>query len=208
MRRPGLRGFSTEPTPVNVPPVPTPADHDIDAPAVSFQISSAVERRWISGWPGSRTAAASRRRRPGTISSALAIAPRMPWAAGVSSSSAPSRRSMRAALDRHALGHRQDQPYPLAAQTKASAIPVLPEVGSTITVPGRIWPALSAASIIARPMRSLTEESGLKNSHLPSDRRGRRPRPRAVQAHERRRADRLEDAVVDPAAELADGVPD
>ena len=46
-------------------------------------------------------------------------------------------------------------------------MPVLPEVGSTSTVAGRMRPARSAASIIARPMRSLTEESGLKNSHLP-----------------------------------------
>ena len=54
----------------------------------------------------------------------------------------------------------------MAAQTKASAIPVLPEVGSTITVSGPIRPSRSAAAIIAAPMRSLTEASGLKNSSL------------------------------------------
>jgi hypothetical protein len=43
---------------------------------------------------------------------------------------------------------------------------VLPEVGSTSTVVGRSLPSRSAASIIASPMRSFTEESGLKNSHL------------------------------------------
>jgi hypothetical protein len=43
-------------------------------------------------------------------------------------------------------------------------MPVLPEVGSTSTVPGLIRPARSAASIIATPMRSLTELMGLKNS--------------------------------------------
>src|SRR3954453_1152623 len=47
-------------------------------------------------------------------------------------------------------------------------MPVLPLVGSTITVSLLIFPARSAASIIARPMRSLTLESGLKNSHLAS----------------------------------------
>ena len=56
--------------------------------------------------------------------------------------------------------------YPLAAQTKARAIPVLPEVGSTSTVPGLIRPAVSAAAIIETPIRSLTESNGLKNSHF------------------------------------------
>ncbi len=56
----------------------------------------------------------------------------------------------------------------MAAHTKASPMPVLPEVGSTITVSRSIRPDASAASIMARPMRSFTEESGLKNSHLPS----------------------------------------
>ena len=96
IRRPGLRGFSTEPTPVRVPPVPTPQTTTSTAPAVSFQISSAVVRRWISGLAGfwnccGMNASGSSR----TISSALAIAPRIPLAAGVSSSSAPSRSSIR-----------------------------------------------------------------------------------------------------------------
>src|SRR4051794_8217667 len=55
--------------------------------------------------------------------------------------------------------------YPRAAQTIASAIPVLPLVGSTITErPGLTSPASSAASIIATPIRSLTEPPGLKYS--------------------------------------------
>ena len=58
--------------------------------------------------------------------------------------------------------------YPLAAQTKASAMPVLPLVASTIVVlPGSIRPSASAASIIATPMRSLTEPPGLYISSLP-----------------------------------------
>ena len=61
------------------------------------------------------------------------------------------------------------QRYPRAAQTIASAIPVLPEVGSTITVrPGSIRPSASAASIIATPIRSLIEPPGLNHSSLPT----------------------------------------
>ena len=43
-------------------------------------------------------------------------------------------------------------------------MPVLPLVGSMIIVSDRILPSRSAASIIARPMRSLTLQSGLKFS--------------------------------------------
>jgi hypothetical protein len=58
---------------------------------------------------------------------------------------------------------------------------VLPLVGSTISEePRSIWPSASAASIIATPMRSLTDPPGLKYSSLaqtsaptPSPRRSR-----------------------------------
>ena len=49
---PGLRSFSTWPTPVMVPPVPMPATKMSTPPSVSSQISSAVVRRWISGFAG------------------------------------------------------------------------------------------------------------------------------------------------------------
>ena len=55
---------------------------------------------------------------------------------------------------------------PLAAATKARAMPVLPLVGSIRTVSLLILPLLSASLIIAAPMRSFTLESGLKNSSL------------------------------------------
>jgi hypothetical protein len=55
---------------------------------------------------------------------------------------------------------------PLTAQTNARAMPVLPLVGSTIVVLGPIRPSRWAAEIIAIPMRSLTLESGLKNSNF------------------------------------------
>ncbi len=55
----------------------------------------------------------------------------------------------------------------MAAHTNASAMPVLPLVASTIVVrPGSIFPSASAASIIATPMRSLTEPPGLNISSL------------------------------------------
>ena len=55
----------------------------------------------------------------------------------------------------------------MAAHTNASAMPVLPLVASTIVVrPGSIRPSASAASIIATPMRSLTEPPGLNISSL------------------------------------------
>ena len=55
--------------------------------------------------------------------------------------------------------------YPRAAHTIASAIPVLPLVGSTISErPGSIRPSASAASIIATPIRSFTDPAGLKYS--------------------------------------------
>ena len=55
----------------------------------------------------------------------------------------------------------------MAAHTNASAMPVFPLVASTIVVrPGSIRPSASAASIIATPMRSLTEPPGLYISSL------------------------------------------
>src|SRR2546421_579156 len=48
----GLRSLMTSVTPVIVPPVPTPATRISTLPSVSRQISSAVVRRWISGFAG------------------------------------------------------------------------------------------------------------------------------------------------------------
>ena len=49
-------------------------------------------------------------------------------------------------------------------------MPVLPEVGSIRTLPAEILPCASSASIIATPIRSFTDEIGLKNSSLASTR--------------------------------------
>src|SRR5918999_415171 len=58
----------------------------------------------------------------------------------------------------------------------ASPAPVLPLVGSTIVPPGSSWPARSARSTIARPIRSFTDPPGFRYSTLAS-RVGARPRP-------------------------------
>ncbi len=101
------------------------------------------------------------------ISWARTTAPRIPFSAGVSSSRAPSRVSiLRRSIDMLS-GMTRISGYPLAAQTKARAMPVLPEVGSTMVVlPGVIRPCVSSASIMETPMRSLTLPTGLKNSSL------------------------------------------
>ena len=54
--------------------------------------------------------------------------------------------------------------YPLIAAPIANPTPVLPEVASTMVPPGRRSPRRSASSMIAIPMRSLTEPPGFKNS--------------------------------------------
>ena len=163
----GLRGFSTSPTPVMVPPVPMPETMMSTLPSVSRQISSAVVVRWMAGLAGLENCC--RMRAPGIFaasSSALAIAPFMPFGPSVSTTRAPRilrilRRSIVivSGMVRMSL-------MPLAAATNASAMPVLPLVGSISTVFLVILPDLSPSSIIESPMRSLTLESGLKNSSL------------------------------------------
>ena len=52
IRSDGLRGFITCAQPVTVPPVPVPHTRMSTLPSVSRQISSAVVRRWMSGFAG------------------------------------------------------------------------------------------------------------------------------------------------------------
>ena len=81
--------------PVMVPPVPTPATTISTAPAVSFQISSAVVDLWMAGLAGLSNCAGLTAPGVRSISSAaMAIAPFIPFSAGVSTSSAPSRASI------------------------------------------------------------------------------------------------------------------
>jgi hypothetical protein len=56
------------------------------------------------------------------------------------------------------------QRYPLSAAAIARPTPVFPDVGSTIVPPGFSFPSRSAASIIARPIRSFTEPPGFRYS--------------------------------------------
>jgi len=91
------------------------------------------------------------------ISSALATAPFIPFAPSVRISSAPNAASTRRRSRLIVSGIVKITLYPRAAPTKASAIPVLPLVGSTIVPPGLSSPFSSASQIIAVPMRHLTE---------------------------------------------------
>src|SRR5260370_10051612 len=54
--------------------------------------------------------------------------------------------------------------YPRAAAANASAMPVVPLVGSISSLPGRSTPRFSASQIIDAPMRSFTEYAGLRPS--------------------------------------------
>ena len=92
----------------------------------------------------------------------------MPSAAGVSTTVAPNAFNSRRRSMLMLSGMVRISLYPLAAHTNASAMPVFPLVGSTMTVSGSILPAFSPASIMASPIRSLTLDNGLKNSHLAS----------------------------------------
>ncbi len=56
---------------------------------------------------------------------------------------------------------------PRAAAMAARPMPVLPEVGSMMTVFSSILPAATASSIMAFAMRSFTEPPGLNDSTLP-----------------------------------------
>src|SRR5216683_1583662 len=80
--------------------------------------------------------------------------------------SAPSARSSRAFSCDILSGIVKMQRYPFTAAASASPTPVLPDVASTIRPPGLSRPSRSAASIIARPIRSFTEPPGLKYSAL------------------------------------------
>ena len=55
---------------------------------------------------------------------------------------------------------------PRAAATMDRAIPVLPEVASTMVPPGLRPPEATASSMMAAPMRSLTLFAGLADSSL------------------------------------------
>mmetsp|Transcript_27370 Transcript_27370/g.76770 ORF Transcript_27370/g.76770 Transcript_27370/m.76770 type:complete len:265 (+) Transcript_27370:447-1241(+) len=163
----GLRGFRYCPDPVMVPPVPTPPTRASISPLVSLQISGPVVSRWILGLSGLLNCCSKNPPWVAAISSALPMAPPMPLAAGVRTTSAPkalrsTRRSMLmlSGIVRMSL-------YPLLAATMANPMPVFPLVGSTrMVLPGVMSPRSSACVIMLSAMRSLTEFAGLEDSSL------------------------------------------
>ena len=137
---------------------------------MSSQISLPVVRSWISGLAGLSNCCGIQLLGVEAASSwALAIAPFMPSLAGVSTRFAPKARSRarRSRLIDSGMvsvrsialgsGHERQGDARVAAGR-------LDDVRLGIEHAGRF----SAASIIARPMRSLTLENGLKNSSFSS----------------------------------------
>src|SRR3990172_2227344 len=160
--------LSTSPTPVMVPPVPTPATKASTWPSVAFRISWAVVRRWISGLAKFRNCCGMKNRGFSRSSSSAAnTAPVIPSTAGVRTSSAPNRCSRARRSTLMSSGMVRINRYPLTAATIARPIPVLPEVGSTTVSPGFSRPSRSASSIMARAMRSLTLPPGFTDSSFP-----------------------------------------
>ena len=163
----GFWDFRYSPVPVSVPPVPTPATKISTFPSVSFQISGPVVSRCTFGlagftnWPGIKLFGISL-----ASSSALAIAPFIPFAPSVSTSSAPYAFRMFLLSTLMVSGMVRMIRYPLDAAMDARPIPVLPDVGSMITEPSFKSPFSSASSIIAFAIRSLTLPAGLKYSSL------------------------------------------
>ncbi len=159
---PGTRSLRTWPTPVMVPPVPTPATNTSTWPSVSRRISSAVVFRWIAAFAGVSNWWA--RIAPGvsaTICSARETAPFMPSGPGVRTISAPNARISARRSTLIVSGIVMTTRYPRAAPTRASAMPVLPDDPSTMVPPACSSPDSSAASMIATPRRSFTLDPGL-----------------------------------------------
>ena len=154
-----------------VPPVPTPLTRMSMVPPVARQISSAVVLRWTSGFAGFLNCCGMNAfgSPPSSwkIFTASLTAPFMPSSRGVSTNFAPNAFSNRWRSSDMLSGMVTVILYPRAAAVNASPIPVFPLVGSTIIVFGVSFPAFSAASIIATPMRSFTDHSGLKFSSFP-----------------------------------------
>jgi len=144
---------------VIVPPVPTPETSTSIAPPVASQISGPVVDSWMAGFAGFLNCWGMKYffGSDATICSAFSIAPFIPFAPSVRTSFAPKafRTWRRSTLI--VSGIVRTIPYPRAAATKASAIPVFPEVGSTIVFPGPSCPFFSASHTIDDPMRHFTE---------------------------------------------------
>ena len=136
-------------------------------PSVSFQISGPVVAACAFGLAGFSNCPGIKL--PGislASSSALAMAPFIPLAPSVRTTSAPYAFRMFLLSTLMVSGMVRIVLYPLAAAMAASPIPVLPDVGSMMVAPGFRTPLCSASSIIALPILSLTLPAGLKYSSL------------------------------------------
>ena len=148
-----------------VPPVPTPATKISTFPPVCSQISGPVVALCAAGFAGFTNW--PKITAPGisfASSSAFAIAPFIPLAPSVKTSSAPYafKRFLRSTL--MVSGSVKIALYPLTAATAARPIPVLPLVGSIMVAPSFKIPFFSASSIIANAILSFTEPAGLNAS--------------------------------------------
>ena len=95
------------------------------------------------------------------------MAPFMPLAPSVSTSSAPkARMRLRRSTDM-VSGMTMMMRLPRTAAMAERPMPVLPEVGSMMTVSSSRTPASTAASIIDWAARSFTEPVGLNDSTFP-----------------------------------------
>ena len=129
-------------------------------------ISCAVVASWMSALASASNWCA--RNQPWVSASSLAFwyMPKPLSSRGVSTTLAPRKRmSLRRSMEKLSAMVTTSG-YPLAAQTMASPIPVLPRVASTTVWPGCREPSRSAASMMPSARRSLTEAAGLKNSAL------------------------------------------
>ena len=99
--------------------------------------------------------------------SASLIDPFIPSQAGVRTSCAPYDDNKLARSILILSGMTRINLYPRTAATRASPIPVLPLVGSTMVPLGLSFPCRSASLIMLRQIRSLTLPPGLKNSTFP-----------------------------------------
>ena len=138
--------FKYCPTPVTVPPVPTPATKISTLPSVSAQISGPVVSKWactfagLVNWDGIKLPGISF-----ASSSAFAIAPFIPFAPSVKTISAPYAFKMLRRSTLMVSGIVKMIRYPFAAAIEARPIPVFPEVGSMITEPSFKRPFSSAS---------------------------------------------------------------
>ena len=148
-----------------VPPVPTEAINISTLPSRSSIISFAVVVSCIAGLEGFSNCCGINALPYSTLSSsALAIAPFIPSLPCVSTTFAPSAVTIFLLSTLMVSGIVRISCNPFEAHTPARPIPVLPLVGSIITVCESITPCFIPSSIIAPATRSLTLPSGLKYS--------------------------------------------